>query len=251
MKSHLSPQKIDIDLHSGTRRYGFRGYQWLNTVFGSFDAFDQSGQILDFSDRDLYLPLRESFPSLSFFSLNQVHGNQVHEITTINSVETIFENHGEGDALITSLPYQALTIRTADCIPLFAVSQNKVGIAHAGYKGILSGVLREFKTLLCTEDKDLNLAMGPHIQDCCFQVGEEVYHAFLELELLKDHDIIRRESGTYLSLTKIVENWFLDTKGKTEFIKGLSQCSCCHARYHSYRRDRSENRMGHLIFKTA
>jgi polyphenol oxidase len=248
MRNPFNLKKIRIKLCAGTRRYGFQGYQSQNFVLGSFDAYDQNHQALNFSDRDLYLPLRDHFPDLSFASLDQCHGKTVRDVMETKS---IFENLGEGDGLVTSINNQALTVRTADCIPLFAISKDKVGIAHAGYKGVLRGVLGEFQTLLESSNQNLYLAMGPHIESCCFQVGEEVASAFLELELLKEHDIIRRQSGTYLSLSKIVKFWFENSKEKVEFMEGLSRCSCCHKEYHSYRRDKSNDRMGHLIFKTA
>src|SRR5262249_52897146 len=89
-----------------------------------------------------------------------------------------------GDGLITNVPGIALAVQTADCFPVLLVDKaNKVaGAFHAGWRGTVSriaekgvGVMRrEFRS----RPKDIYAAIGPGIQQCCYEVGEEVRQEF-------------------------------------------------------------------------
>lgn len=87
---------------------------------------------------------------------------------------------GEGDALISNVPGIALTIKTADCLPILIADPNRRAVAtiHAGWRGVVSKIApktvqamtREFGT----RPEDLLVAIGPGIGPCCFEVGPEV-----------------------------------------------------------------------------
>ena len=111
-------------------------------------------------------------------ALRQVHSDMVHVVRSLNpSLLT-------GDGLITSLPGVALGILTADCFPVLLVdAKNRaVGAFHAGWRGTVARIAekglglmrREFGTL----PKDVRAAIGPGIQQCCYQVGEELRAKF-------------------------------------------------------------------------
>ena len=70
---------------------------------------------------------------------HQVHGTRVLEATTPGRV-------GEADALYTRQPGLALLIRNADCLPLLMVEtrQHLVGALHAGWRGLVRGVIPSF-----------------------------------------------------------------------------------------------------------
>jgi YfiH family protein len=111
-------------------------------------------------------------------SLRQVHSDMVHVVRSYSPGPLV------GDGLITSLPGVALGILTADCFPVLLVdTKNKaVGAFHAGWRGTVARIAekglglmrREFGTL----PKDLRASIGPGIQQCCYQVGEELRAKF-------------------------------------------------------------------------
>lgn len=89
------------------------------------------------------------------------------------------------DALITHIPHQCICISTADCVPLlfYDKKNNIVAAAHAGWRGTVQGIahstLKKMHQLYGTMGHDVIACIGPSISLHSFEVGEEVYHAFL------------------------------------------------------------------------
>ncbi len=70
--------------------------------------------------------------------LNQVHGNKIVVVSEHGE-------QGEGDGMLTHIPSIALTIKTADCVPVLFYDERKkiVGAVHAGWKGIYNEVIAQ------------------------------------------------------------------------------------------------------------
>ena len=88
------------------------------------------------------------------------------------------------DALLTARPGLALLIRTADCLPLFFVDprQAVVGLAHAGWRGLAAGLPARMVAALRhyyhSRPEALQVAIGPAIRSCCYEVGPEFERIF-------------------------------------------------------------------------
>jgi YfiH family protein len=68
--------------------------------------------------------------------LRQIHGADVVTVTGPG------EHAGEpADAAVTAMAGAVLVIRTADCAPVALLSERVVGVAHAGWRGLASGVV--------------------------------------------------------------------------------------------------------------
>ena len=247
---HLKPpERLTIPLHSESRSYHFEGFRFQDVVLGSYKAFDFKGNALNFADRSLYLPLSDSFPSLEFAALKQVHGTS---ITRVRRMGIPFSNHGKGDALATSDTDLGLTIRTADCLPLFLFSQSQVILAHVGYRGLLDGILLNLEQeILEKGEKEIwNAAIGSHIGICCFQVTGPVLEQFNAFSLARSHDIIGPENARFVSLKNLVFHWFQQVSGGRSCFD-FSTCTHCRLEQHSYRRSKTANRLGHVIFRES
>lgn len=83
---------------------------------------------------------------------------------------------GEGDALWTDRRGLALSVITADCVPLVLASSDRRRIAavHAGWRGIVAGVVERTVEALGVPADELEAWIGPAIGICCYEVGEEV-----------------------------------------------------------------------------
>jgi YfiH family protein len=106
--------------------------------------------------------------------LKQVHGTKVLDASDIV---------GDcADARVTDLPQQTCIIMTADCLPVLFSSRDgkRIGAAHAGWRGLVSGVLEATIKHMKTEPRDLLAWIGPAIGRDAFEVGEEVREAFLQ-----------------------------------------------------------------------
>ena len=121
---------------------------------------------------------RASTPSWPLITLRQIHSDLVH------CVNSIPEEPLHGDGMITSTPGLLLAIQTADCLPVILVDpkHHAVGVFHAGWRGTVQRIVekgvgemhRRFGTLA----RDLKAAVGPGIQGCCYEIGEEVRTRF-------------------------------------------------------------------------
>jgi polyphenol oxidase len=89
----------------------------------------------------------------------------------------------EYDALVTDVPNLFLGIRTADCLPILIADRNRRVIAaiHAGRSGtalqIAAKTLRTMKERFGCSSEDLQIAMGPFIGPCCYEIDQKVYKA--------------------------------------------------------------------------
>lgn len=89
------------------------------------------------------------------------------------------------DALVATGPQVALSVLTADCAPVLLADAEArvVGAAHAGWKGLLSGVLENVVARMCEVGADpgrLHAAIGPAIAQASYEVGPEFQARFWE-----------------------------------------------------------------------
>lgn len=118
---------------------------------------------------------RKAWPLVA---LKQIHSDIIHVVASPQA------GRHTGDGLITNVSGVALAIMTADCFPVLLVDRkNKaVGAFHAGWRGTVQriaekglGIMRhEFGT----RPQDVFAVVGPGIQQCCYEVGEELREQF-------------------------------------------------------------------------
>lgn len=100
--------------------------------------------------------------------VRQVHGRGVVVVDGPEPVRGL-----EGDALVTAQPAMALAVLTADCAPVALASpEGVVGAVHAGWAGLLAGVVPAavgaMRALGATE---VEAALGPCIHPECYEFG--------------------------------------------------------------------------------
>jgi YfiH family protein len=124
-------------------------------------------------------------PGARLATLHQVHSPDVVAVTT----PFPDDQRPPADALVTATPGLLLGILTADCVPvLFADRQaGVVGVAHAGWKGAISGVTD--RTIAAMErlgarTESIVCAVGP----CIARVSYEVDLGFVDRFLADDPD---------------------------------------------------------------
>ena len=94
---------------------------------------------------------------------------------------------GEGaepvaDASVTSDPGVVLAILTADCLPVVFAAQDgsEIGAAHAGWRGLVAGVLENTVAAMRTPASQLIAWLGPAAGPQAYEIGEEVFDAFVK-----------------------------------------------------------------------
>jgi YfiH family protein len=90
----------------------------------------------------------------------------------------------QGDSIITNLENVGLGVFTADCVPVILYDEKNKAIAavHSGWKGtyeeIVSKTVEKMTKCYETKPENLRVFIGPHIRECCYQVGNEVVEKF-------------------------------------------------------------------------
>jgi YfiH family protein len=112
--------------------------------------------------------------------VHQVHGSGV---ATVKSARG-FDNSEKADALMTADPDAILSIRVADCVPILLATADGAHVAavHAGWRGVVAGVIHQTITAMKTySPSSLLAAIGPCISQKAFEVGPEVAAEFTRL----------------------------------------------------------------------
>ena len=165
-------------------------------------------------------------------SLRQVHGSDVLTATEPGRA-------GPGDALVTGIRDLPLAVMTADCVGVVLETEDAVGVAHAGWRGVVAGVVaaaaRRLEGLGRRRGPVLRAATGPLIGPCCFEVGPEVAGLF--------HDRHVKSIGgmTTVDLATAVR----DQVPEAEWWS-VEACTRCEEGWFSFRADRTEHRLAAL-----
>lgn len=99
------------------------------------------------------------------------------QIHSVNVLPAHPGHCGEGDALLGDAPDLALSVVTADCVPVLLAGPNGLAAVHAGWRGLVGGVIPAALEKLGNADVAW---IGPTIGPCCYEVGEEVAEQFPE-----------------------------------------------------------------------
>jgi YfiH family protein len=108
----------------------------------------------------------------------QIHSDIVHVVRSGG------DGQFTGDGLITSVPGVLIAVLTADCLPVLLVDKKRkaVGAFHAGWRGTVQRIAEKgvgaMRHQFGSHPEDIDAAIGPGIQRCCYCVGEEVRGKF-------------------------------------------------------------------------
>ena len=85
------------------------------------------------------------------------------------------------DASVTSEPGVVLAILTADCLPVVFANEDgtEIGAAHAGWRGLVAGVLENTVIAMQSPPEKLVAWLGPAAGPQAYEVGAEVFDAFV------------------------------------------------------------------------
>ena len=176
--------------------------------------------------------------------------NQVHE-TVIRTVgpndikaDLCQREEYECDGLITDVPGLALTIFTADCIPVLLYDPVKKVIAavHAGWRGTAGNIagkaVDKMREEYGSDPGDILAAIGPGISACCFETHADVPEAMTAVlgELAKPH-MTALENGKFHVDLKGINAALLKRSGVASgHIEISGDCTACHPeKYWSHR----------------
>jgi YfiH family protein len=181
--------------------------------------------------------------------LSQVHGTTVVEAGQAGPLPL-------ADAQWSRTKGIACAVMTADCLPvlLCSVAGDVVAAAHAGWRGLLAGVLEATVAAMDTQPSNVLAWLGPAIGPAAFEVGEEVRAGFLSSATAFDTATV---AACFVPVPKRPRHYLADLCALARIrLQGVGVTSvfggnwCTHSdseRFFSYRRDGQTGRMASLI----
>jgi polyphenol oxidase len=197
--------------------------------------------------------------------MRQVHGAEVGVVDA--DLEVGAELRGV-DALVTVLTGRPLVVLAADCLPILLAGPRAIAAVHAGWRGLVSGVIAAAvnrMSLLGEDPQQVRAVIGPGIGPCCYEVGADV--AAQVIALAPSAAATTRRGRRALDLraaarvqlaaleVDLVEMPPADEPGGPIGEVGergeASWCTSCGPGWFSHRRDPDSGRQGGLIVRSA
>lgn len=184
--------------------------------------------------------------------LQQVHGVEVKRIDAQSpppdgSAEPV------ADAAVTHVPDAVLAILTADCLPVVfgAKDGSEVGAAHAGWRGLVAGVLENTVRSMRAKPADLLAWLGPAAGPEAYEIGQEVFDAFVSKDARAESAFVATRPGHWkVDLYQLAKLRLQDAGIPAENIFGGGLCTISDdKRFFSHRRDARTGRMATLVWK--
>ncbi|MCF2133597.1 MULTISPECIES: peptidoglycan editing factor PgeF [Mycetohabitans] len=216
--------------------------------------------------------------------LEQVHGTRVVSADEVVGTDLLTADAlgPKADASVTDRAGVVCAILVADCMPVLICDEagRAVGAAHAGWRGLVGGVVEHtvgaVRALLARHEHApgvLHAYLGPSIGPCAFEVGEEVRAAFLDASLPDERDatdaaFVELPSRAIDDVSRVDDAADVHGDGRCKYfgnlgalarlrlarvgvhhVSGPHACTFSDpARFYSYRRDRTTGRMAALIW---
>ena len=174
--------------------------------------------------------------------LEQVHGTRVLDLDAEAAVPA--------DGAVTGRAGVVCTVLTADCLPVLLCDRagRRVGAAHAGWRGLLNGVLPATVRALGAAPAELLAWLGPAIGPTAFEVGADVREPFVTREPAAAARFVRNARGRWQADLYGLARDSLASAG-VRAVYGGGLCTFAdEQRFFSHRREAPCGRMATLIW---
>lgn len=174
--------------------------------------------------------------------LEQTHSTKVYRAT--DQVEYAAVN---ADAIVTSEQGVACMIMTADCLPIVLSDDagQEVGCIHAGWRGLLNGVIEN--TVAAMQQKPVYAWLGAAIGPDAFEVGAEVFEQFTAYDAAAASAFKAKGNGKYMADIYLLAKQRLAQLGIAK-VSGGEHCSYHQTeQFFSYRLHAKTGRMATFV----
>lgn len=213
---------------------------------GPFGAFNLAGHVGDDADavavNRARLAARLGLPAEPLW-MRQMHGARVLGAEG-------FEAGEAGDACVARAPAGPCVVLSADCLPILLCARagGVIAAAHAGWRGLVAGVVENTVAAMDTKPAELIAWLGPAIGARAYEVGAEVREAFVT----RDHSDARAftpaRTGRWNADLALIARRRLRRAGVAA-VYGADLCTYSDpGRFYSFRRERRTGRMAALIW---
>lgn len=174
--------------------------------------------------------------------LEQVHGTRVLDLDRDEPAPT--------DGAVTARHGVVCAVLTADCLPVLLSDRagRRVGVAHAGWRGLLNGVLPAAVAALRSDPRDVVAWLGPAIGQAAYEVGADVRDAFVSLSPAAERRFAPNSRGRWQADLYGLARDALAAAGVSAVLGGGFCTYTEAARFFSHRREAPCGRMASLIW---
>lgn len=179
-------------------------------------------------------------PASRLYFLTQVHGVDASVLDGTEPWEDVAKR--VGDITASRTPGVACGIRTADCVPIL-LGDRRSGVVvavHSGWKGTVANAAAAGVALMLELETNPSIvaAVGPHIETCCFEVGDDVAAALANASSAAASVIDRSQGRAHVDLRRIVHAQLVHAGVDASLIDDVHGCTVCDpSRFFSFRRD--------------
>ena len=180
--------------------------------------------------------------------LHQVHGVDVFDA----DAAMMSANEPQADAAVARGGGVVLAVLTADCLPILLCADDgsAIAVAHAGWRGLASGVIEATIARLGVPGARLLAWLGPAIAAGSYEVGAAVRDAFVDTHPSAATAFVPTRSGHWRCDLHALARQRLAAAG-VDGIYGGAFNTFTDTRFYSYRRDRETGRFASLIWRVA
>ncbi|MBW2526762.1 MAG: peptidoglycan editing factor PgeF [Deltaproteobacteria bacterium] len=175
------------------------------------------------------------------YVLKQVHGRSHRTLRGDEAQEELMRT--PGDITVSRAADVACAVRTADCPAILLADRRSGAVAacHSGWRGTVRNVAQAGLDALrevAGGSADVIAAIGPHIEDCCFEVGDDVAAELAAASPIGEAVVDRSRPRAHVDLRRIIEAQLRQAGLAPDAIDHVRGCTHCDpARFHSYRRN--------------
>lgn len=175
--------------------------------------------------------------------LHQVHGTAVVEAIPHEAPPT-------ADASFSRSPGQACAVLTADCLPVLFCDRDgtRVAAAHAGWRGLVGGVLDSALRAMGVAPDRVLAWLGPAIEPEMYEVGAEVREQFVARSADNDQAFKANARGRWQADLYDLARRELARLGVGQVCGGGLRSYADRDRFYSFRRDGTTGRMATLVW---
>jgi YfiH family protein len=176
--------------------------------------------------------------------------HQTHSIDVIELPSQVLN----GDASYTKIKNIVCVVQTADCLPLLVTNNQGTIVAaiHAGWRGLLNGVIENTIDKMNTPMNELLVWLGPAISQKYFEVGSDIKNAFCKKHKTAEKAFHKTSKDKYFADIYHLAKIRLEACGIHQIYGGSISDDFCTfedtKNYFSYRRDGLTGRMASLIW---
>ncbi|MBP7174879.1 MAG: peptidoglycan editing factor PgeF [Thermoclostridium sp.] len=214
-----------------TRSGGVSSFPF-NTLNLSFQRADNMENVME-----NYRRLSKEFgvPMERMILSRQVHGSTVTVVDKSHCGMGLVRqsSYGDTDGLVTCERGVALVTFYADCTPVYLYDPVScaIGLVHSGWRGTLQNIpakaVQKMKEAFGCKPENMIAALGPHIHQCCFEVGADVYRQFSEVFPDMQDAMVPQKDKWYIDLSRIITRTLLREGLTASNINDVNRCTVC------------------------